>query len=94
MDTAGHEGGSILQRLGCWPTVGLFWAQDLHLWRMLLTYITITYYITCITIIIPTSFPGSLFFPSLGREREGKNRDPGNEVAKVHLATVNLRRLK
>ena len=53
MDTAGHEGGSILLGLGCWPTVGLFWAHDLHLWQMLLTYIT-----------------------------------------KVHLATVNLRRLK
>ena len=23
VDTAGHEGGSILQGLGCWPTVGL-----------------------------------------------------------------------
>ena len=31
MDTAGHEGGSILQGLSCWPTVGLFWARDLHL---------------------------------------------------------------
>ena len=40
MDTAGHEGGSILLGLGCWPTVGLFWAQDFHLWRMLLTCIT------------------------------------------------------
>ena len=32
MDTAGQEGGSILLGLGYWPTVGLFWAQDLHLW--------------------------------------------------------------
>ena len=31
MDTAGHEGGFILQGLGCWPTVGLFWVRDLHL---------------------------------------------------------------
>ena len=53
MDTAGHDGGSILQGLSCWPTVGLFWARDLHLQRMLSTYIT-----------------------------------------KLHLATVNLRRLK
>ena len=40
MDTAGHKGGSILQGLGCWPTVGLFLARDLHLQWMLLTYIT------------------------------------------------------
>ena len=31
LDTAGHRGGSILQRLGCRPTVGLFWASDLLL---------------------------------------------------------------
>ena len=31
VDTAGRRGGSILQGLGCWPTVGLFWAPDLHL---------------------------------------------------------------
>ena len=31
MDTAGHGSGSILQGLGCWPTVQLFWAPDLHL---------------------------------------------------------------
>ena len=31
VDTAGREGGSILQGLGCWPTVELFWAHDLHL---------------------------------------------------------------
>ena len=37
VDTAGHEGGSILQGLGCWPTIGPFWAHDLHLQRMLLT---------------------------------------------------------
>ena len=29
VDTAGHRGDSILQGLGCWPTVGLFWAPDL-----------------------------------------------------------------
>ena len=40
MDTAGHDGGSILQGLSCWPTVGLFWARDPHLQQMLLTYIT------------------------------------------------------
>ena len=40
VDTAGHKGGSILQGLGCWPSVGLFWVRDLHLQRMLLTYIT------------------------------------------------------
>ena len=37
VDTAGHRGGSILQGLGCWLTVGLFWAPDLHLQRLLLT---------------------------------------------------------
>ena len=26
VDTAGHRGGSIQQGLGCWPTIGLFWA--------------------------------------------------------------------
>ena len=31
VDTAGHGSGSILQGLGCWLTVGLFWAPDLHL---------------------------------------------------------------
>ena len=31
VDTLGHEGGSMLQGLGCWPTAGLFWARDLHL---------------------------------------------------------------
>ena len=31
VDTAGHDVGSILQGLGCWPTVGVFWARDLHL---------------------------------------------------------------
>ena len=31
VDTAGHSDGSILQGLGCWPTVGLFWAPDRHL---------------------------------------------------------------
>ena len=31
VDTAGHGGGSIPQALGCWSTVGLFWAPDLHL---------------------------------------------------------------
>ena len=36
VDTAGHGGGSILQGLGCWSTVGLFWAPDLHLRRMLI----------------------------------------------------------
>ena len=25
VDTAGQGGGSILQGLGCWPTVGLFY---------------------------------------------------------------------
>ena len=29
VDTAGHRGDSIPQGLGCWPTVGLFWAPDL-----------------------------------------------------------------
>ena len=36
VDTAGHGGGSNLQGLGSWPTIGLFWAPDLHLQRMLL----------------------------------------------------------
>ena len=40
VDTAGNEGGSILQGLRCWSTVRLFWAPDLHLQQMLLTYIT------------------------------------------------------
>ena len=31
VDTAGQGSGSIWQRLGCWSTVGLFWAPDLHL---------------------------------------------------------------
>ena len=31
VDTVGHGGGSILQGLGCSPTVGLFWALDIHL---------------------------------------------------------------
>ena len=26
VDTAGNIGGSILQGLGCWPEIGLFWA--------------------------------------------------------------------
>ena len=30
VDTAGHGGGSIPQGLGCWPTVGLFWAPNLN----------------------------------------------------------------
>ena len=29
---------------------------------------------------LTTSFPGSLFFPSLGATGDGKKRDPGNEV--------------
>ena len=37
VDTAGHGGGYILQGLGCWLTVELFWAPDLHLQRMFLT---------------------------------------------------------
>ena len=37
VDTAGHGSGSILQGLGSWPTVGLFWAPALNLRRMLLT---------------------------------------------------------
>ena len=36
VDTPGHRGGSILHGLGCWPTVGLFWAPDLPFRRMLL----------------------------------------------------------
>ena len=36
VDTAGHEGGYTQQGLGCWPTIGLFWAPDLHLQPMLL----------------------------------------------------------
>ena len=36
MDTAGHQGGTIRQGLGCWPTVGLFWVSDLFLQRMFL----------------------------------------------------------
>ena len=35
VDTTGHGGGSTLQGLGCWPTVGLFWAPDLHLQYLL-----------------------------------------------------------
>ena len=35
VDTAGHEGGYTQQGLGCWPTIGLFWAPDLHLQPML-----------------------------------------------------------
>ena len=31
VDTAGHGGDSILKGLGCWPTIGLLWAPDLHL---------------------------------------------------------------
>ena len=31
VETAGYGGGSIWQGLGCWPTVRLLWAPDLHL---------------------------------------------------------------
>ena len=35
VDTAGHGGGYTQQGLGCWPTMGLFGAPDLHLQPML-----------------------------------------------------------
>jgi len=39
VDTACHRGGSTLQGLDCWPTVGLFWAPDLHLQYLLYRYV-------------------------------------------------------
>ena len=47
VDNTGHGGGSILhaQGLSSWPTVGLFWAPDLHLQRMLLSELYFTFHL-------------------------------------------------